>query len=114
MNYHCPHCGRMVGVHRLFFSDITACKECGQKLVLGDFLAFFVAALAMLVMALSALYKLSHVFYNPLVAGGYSVAIGMITGIVVLLLLGRAKPYKRIRPVASPHTQPPPQAEAKS
>jgi DNA-directed RNA polymerase subunit RPC12/RpoP len=107
MNYNCPNCGRKVGAHKLFFSDITACKECGQKVVLGDVLAFFVASMSMLVMAVSALYKLSHIFYNPIVAGGYAVAIGMVTGIVVLLVLGRAKAYKRIRRAPqAPPTEP--------
>ena len=109
MNYRCPQCSHMLGVTKLFFSDISACKDCGQKVVLGDFLAFFLAAMSMLVLALSALYWFTQDRAHPVVAGGYSMAIGMFTGIVVLLLLGRAIPYKPVRFRRTP----PPQATAK-
>ena len=97
MNYHCPKCNRKLKVRTLFFHDITACEDCGQKVVLGDFFAFAFAALSMLVSALSALYVLSHEFDEYFVAAGYALAIGMVAGLVVLLLLGRAIPFKRIR-----------------
>ncbi len=50
----------MLGVSKLFFSDISACKQCGQKVVLGDFVAFVVATVSMMVMALSCLYLLTQ------------------------------------------------------
>jgi DNA-directed RNA polymerase subunit RPC12/RpoP len=94
MNYRCPHCRRMLDVRKLFLHDISACAHCGQKVVLGDFLAFFMAALAMSVSALTALYVLSQEFAEYYVAAGYAVAIGMAAGVLVLLLLGRAVPFK--------------------
>ncbi|MBI5278219.1 MAG: hypothetical protein HY854_17355 [Burkholderiales bacterium] len=110
MNYRCPQCKNGLAVHKLFFSDISACKNCGQRVVLGDALGFFIAAMTMLVSALTALYKLTYNLQDPVIAGGYSLAIGMLTGITVLVLLGRAIPYKRIGRARTP---PPPQAEAK-
>jgi DNA-directed RNA polymerase subunit RPC12/RpoP len=111
MNYRCPHCRRMLDVRKLFLHDISACAQCGHKVVLGDFLAFFMAALAMSVSALSALYLLSQEFAQYAVAAGYSVAIGMAAGIVVLLLLGRAVPFKgtlrrRVAPMDAPGATP--------
>lgn len=97
MDYRCPQCRRTLPVRKLFFQDITACGRCGQKVVLGDFLAFAVAALAMCVSALSSLYLLSQEFEQYIIAAGYAVAIGMLTGITVLLLLGRATPFRRTR-----------------
>lgn len=47
MGCRCPQCRQTLPVRKLFFHDITACKHCGRKVVLGDFLAFAVAALAM-------------------------------------------------------------------
>jgi uncharacterized paraquat-inducible protein A len=94
MNYRCPHCSRMLDVRKLFFHDISACAHCGRKVVLGDVLAFFMAAVAMSVSALSALVLLSHEFAEYYVAAGYAVASGMAAGVVVLLLLGRAVPFK--------------------
>ena len=96
MNYHCPHCSRMLKVRSLFFHDIATCPECGQKAVLGDFFAFLVASLTMLVSALTALYVLSQT-EEYFVAAGYALSIGMGSGLVVLLLLGRAKPFRRTR-----------------
>jgi hypothetical protein len=89
MNYRCPQCSRMLSVRSLFFRDISACAKCGQKVVLGDFLAFFMAAVTMLVSALTALYVLSQE-QEYFVAAGYALTIGMVSGIAVLLLLGRA------------------------
>jgi hypothetical protein len=97
MNYHCPKCSKNLKVRNLFFHDITACPDCGQKVVLGDFFAFAFAALTMLVSALTALYVLSHEFDEYFVAAGYALAIGMGAGLVVMLLLGRATPFKRAR-----------------
>ena len=94
MNYRCPQCTQKLSVRKLFFSDISACKQCGQKVSLGDFLAFFMAAIAMVVTALTMLYKLTSGSAHPVVAGGYSISVGMITGIAVLLLLGKAVPFK--------------------
>lgn len=106
MNYHCPQCTRILAVRSLFFHDISTCPSCGQKVVLGDFLAFSMAAVTMLVAALTALYMLSTELEEYLVAAGYSVAIGMVAGIVVLVLLGRATAFRRVRrqPNAGPHT----------
>ncbi|MBC5785141.1 hypothetical protein H8N03_19495 [Ramlibacter sp. USB13] len=84
----------MLDVRKLYLKDISACARCGQKVVLGDFLAFAVAALAMSVSALSALYLLSHQIEEYYVAAGYAVAIGMVAGVAVLLLLGRATPFR--------------------
>jgi DNA-directed RNA polymerase subunit RPC12/RpoP len=94
MDYHCPHCTKSLAVHQLFFHDISACRHCGQKVVLGDFLAFAMAALAMSVLALSALYFLTQEFEEYYIAAGYAVSIGMASGIAVLLLLGRATPFR--------------------
>ncbi len=96
MDYRCPHCRRMLDVRKLFFRDISACAKCGQKVVLGDFLAFFMAAVTMLVSALTALYVLSQE-QDYFVAAGYALAIGMLSGIAVLLLLGRATAFKAAR-----------------
>ena len=68
MNYRCPKCSRTLKVRNLFFHDITACPDCGQKVVLGDFFAFAFAAATMLVSALTALYVLSHEFDEYFVA----------------------------------------------
>jgi len=100
MDYHCPQCKRMLDVRSLYFHDISACRHCGQKVVLGDFLAFAVAALTMSASALLALFLLSQEFAEYFVAAGYAVAIGMASGIGVLLLLGRATPFRRARRVA--------------
>lgn len=97
MNYRCPKCSNMLKVRSLFFHDISACPQCGQKVVLGDFFAFFIAAVTMLVSALTALYVLSHELDEYLVAAGYALSIGMLAGLGVLLLLGRATPFKRMR-----------------
>ena len=94
MNYRCPQCSRMLDVRSLFFRDISACANCGQKVVLGDFLAFAMAALTMLVSALTALYVLSQDL-EYFVAAGYAITIGMVSGIVVLVLLGRATRFRR-------------------
>ena len=64
--------------------------------VLGDFLAFFMAAVTMLVSALTALYVLSRE-QEYFVAAGYALTIGMVSGIAVLLLLGRATPFRGVR-----------------
>lgn len=97
MDYRCPRCRRTLPVRQLFFRDVTACGRCGQKVVLGDFLAFAMAALAMCVTALSALYLLSHEFEQYFVAAGYAVSLGMASGITVLFLLGRATAFRRGR-----------------
>ena len=97
MNYRCPKCREKLSIPKLFFSDISACKNCAQKVVLGDFLAFFLASVSMMVMALSSLYVLTNRLNDNYVAGGYALSIGMLTGIVVLILLGRATPYRPIR-----------------
>ena len=94
MDYRCPQCRRMLDVRKLYLKDISACAKCGQKVVLGDFVAFAMAALAMPVSALSTLYLLSHEFEKYFVAAGYAVAIGMLTGVLVLLALGRATPFR--------------------
>ena len=96
MNYRCPQCSQRLSIPRLFFHDITACAHCGQKVVLGDFLAFFMAAVAMLVSAITALYVLSQEL-PYFVAAGYALSIGMASGVVVLLLLGRATAFRRQR-----------------
>lgn len=97
MNYRCPKCSHRLNVRNLFFHDISTCAHCGQKVVLGDVLAFFMAALTMLVAALTSLYVFSNEVPEYFVAAGYAVSIGMISGIVVLLVLGRATPFRRIR-----------------
>jgi DNA-directed RNA polymerase subunit RPC12/RpoP len=97
MIYRCPQCKNKLKVTSLFFHDISACSACGQKVVLGDFLAFSVAALAMLVSALTALYVFSHELDEYFVAAGYALSIGMGSGLVVLFLLGRATPFKRTK-----------------
>ena len=97
MNYRCPQCQHRLNVRSLFFHDISTCGHCGQQVVLGDFLAFFMAAIAMSVTALSALYLLNHELDMYFVAAGYAVSLGMLAGIVVLLLLGKAIPRKKIR-----------------
>jgi uncharacterized paraquat-inducible protein A len=96
MQYRCPQCTTMLNVPKLFLSDVSACTRCGLRVSLGDFLAFFIAAISMLVTALSSLYMLTHGTGDPIVAGGYAVSIGMGTGIVVLVLLGRAVAFKSI------------------
>jgi len=111
MNYRCPQCSRMLKVPSLFFHDITACPSCGQKVVLGDFFAFFVAAITMIVLALSVLYILSHELDEYYVAAGYALAAGVGAGLIVLLLLGRATPFKRIKlRRAARHAEPAPKA----
>jgi DNA-directed RNA polymerase subunit RPC12/RpoP len=107
VNYRCPHCQKPLNVAKLFFSDVSRCKECHQRVMLGDFFAFFMAAVSMLVMALSSLYLLTVELQSEVVAGGYALSIGMVTGIVVLLLLGRASPYKGYRTRASGHARTP-------
>jgi hypothetical protein len=86
----------MLSVRTLFFHDISVCPQCRQKVVLGDFLAFAMAAVSMLVSALTSLYILSHEFDEYFVAAGYSLSIGMVAGLVVLFLLGRATPFRRV------------------
>jgi hypothetical protein len=105
MNYRCPHCKHRLDVRNLFFRDISACGHCRQKVVLGDFLAFMMAALAMLVTALSSLYILSHELAEYFVAAGYAVSLGMAAGIVVLLLLGKATPFRRTRRRPAPPSE---------
>ena len=97
MNYRCPKCSHKLKVRTLFFHDISTCSHCGTKVVLGDVLAFFMAALTMLVAALTSLYMLTNEGLQYFVASGYAVAIGMLSGIAVLLVLGRATPFKRMR-----------------
>jgi hypothetical protein len=97
MIYRCPQCKNRLKIRSLFFRDISACSACGQQVVLGDFLAFSMAALSMVVTALSALYVFSQEMDEYFVAAGYSLAIGMGAGLVVLFLLGRATPFKRLR-----------------
>ena len=114
MNYRCPQCRNMLSVPKLFFSDISACKTCSQKVVLGDFLAFFVASISMMVMALSSLYILTNQLNDNYVAGGYALSIGMVSGVVVLVLLGRATPYRPLRKrKAAPPTGGPPFCRAR-
>lgn len=103
MDYRCPHCRRMLNVRSLYLHDISTCRHCGQKVVLGDFLAFAVAALTMVVSAITALYLFNQEFDEYYVAAGYAVAVGMLAGVAVLLLLGRAIPFRRLRhPSAAP------------
>lgn len=109
MNYRCPQCSHKLNVRSLFFHDIVACRHCGQKVVLGDFFAFFLAAVTMSVAALTTLYVLSHELEEYFVAAGYAVSVGMIAGLVVLLLLGRATPFKQVRLVK--RTRPAPLAD---
>ena len=106
MNYRCPQCSRMLSVRTLFFHDISVCPQCKQKVVLGDFLAFAMAAVTMLASALTSLYILSQKFDEYFVAAGYSISIGMISGLVVLFLLGRATPFRRMR-LRRPEPPPP-------
>ena len=105
MDYRCPQCRRTLAVRKLYFHDISACASCGQRVVLGDFLAFAMAALTMSASALLALYFLSQEFQQYFVAAGYAVAIGMGAGIAVLLLLGKATPFRGRRRAAraAPH-----------
>ena len=105
MDYRCPQCRRTLQVRSLFFHDISACRNCGQKVVLGDFLAFAMAALAMSVCALSALILLTNELQQYFVAAGYAVSIGMLAGIAVLFLLGRATPFRRGRRGSLPHAK---------
>lgn len=97
MNYRCPNCSAQLSVRRLFFSDVSACAKCGERVALGDFFAFFMSAVSMLVTALSSVYLLTHELNDPYVAGGLAVAIGMAFSIVVLILLGRAQATKKRR-----------------
>lgn len=97
MNYRCPKCSNTLKVRTLFFHDISTCTQCGQKVVLGDFMAFFIAAVTMLVSALTALYVLSHELEEYFVAAAWALSIGMLAGLTVLFLLGRATPFRRIR-----------------
>jgi hypothetical protein len=110
MNYRCPQCSHRLKVRTLFFHDISTCSHCGTKVVLGDVLAFFMAALTMLVAALTSLYVFSNEVSEYFVAAGYAVAIGMLSGLVVLLVLGRATPFRRrrVRHVAPSETAPAP------
>ena len=85
MNYRCPKCSHKLKVRTLFFHDISTCAHCGLKVVLGDVLAFFMAALTMLVAALTSLYYFSNAVREYFVAAGYAEAIGMLSGILVLL-----------------------------
>ncbi len=109
MNYRCPRCSQRLKIRSLFFRDITPCQHCGQQVVLGDFLAFFMAAVTMSVAALTTLYILSHELQEYLVAAGYAVSVGMASGLAVLFLLGRATPFRRVR---VRRTRPQPLAEA--
>jgi hypothetical protein len=97
MIYRCPQCKNKLKMSSLFFRDISTCSACGQTVVLGDFLAFSMAALSMLISALTALYVFSHELEEYFVAAGYALTIGMVAGLVVLFLLGRATPFKRVR-----------------
>ncbi|MEJ5989642.1 hypothetical protein WG902_06555 [Ramlibacter sp. PS3R-8] len=110
MNYRCPKCSHRLKVRTLFFHDISTCSHCGTKVVLGDVLAFFMAALTMLVAALTSLYMFTSDGQQYLVAAGYAVSIGMVSGILVLLVLGRATPFRRsrVRDVAPSDTAPVP------
>jgi DNA-directed RNA polymerase subunit RPC12/RpoP len=119
MNYRCPKCSERLKVRSLFLHDIVTCPHCGQKVVLGDVLAFFMAALTMAVAALTTLYVLSQEVDQYVVAAGYAVSVGMAGGVLVLLLLGRATPFRRTRlvrrgtrpaPLAEPQPQPAPKA----
>ena len=116
MNYRCPKCSHPLKMRGLFFHDISTCTQCGQKVVLGDFFAFFLAAIAMLVSALSSLYILSLEIDQYFVAAGYAMTIGMVAGMVVMFLLGRAQPFRkvRIRPAAKPSQAAPLEGEAAS
>jgi uncharacterized protein (UPF0212 family) len=112
MNYRCPKCSHRLHVRTLFFHDISTCPQCGQKVVLGDVLAFFMAALTMLVAALTSLYVFSNEIQEYFVAAGYAVSIGMVSGIVVLLVLGRAIPFRRLRIRAARRPDPAPGSKA--
>jgi DNA-directed RNA polymerase subunit RPC12/RpoP len=98
MNYRCPKCSTRLSVGKLFFSDISTCGNCGERVVLGDFFAFFMAAMSMIVIALSSVYLLAHELNEldePYTAGGLGLAIGMASAIAVVLLLGRAQSTNR-------------------
>jgi hypothetical protein len=97
MNFRCPSCRHRLAAHSLFFRDISACAHCGQQVVLGEFLAFFMASLSMTVISLATLYLLSHALEEYFVAAGYALFVGMAAGLVVLFLLGRAQPFRRRR-----------------
>jgi O-antigen/teichoic acid export membrane protein len=97
MNFRCPSCRHRLAAHSLLFRDVSACAHCGQQVVLGEFLAFFMAALSMTVSSLATLYLLSHALEEYLVAAGYALFVGMAAGVVVLFLLGRAQPLRRRR-----------------
>ena len=66
----------------------------GQALV---FLAFFVAAVAMLVSAITSLYVLSQEL-PYFVAAGYALSIGMASGVVVLLLSQHQLGWAMVKP----------------
>src|SRR5689334_24425373 len=105
MNYRCPKCRQGLAVRSLFFRDISACAHCGQKVVLGDFVAFAMATLTVLVTGLAALVMLSAEMQD-LVAACYALSIGVLAGLVVLFLLGRAMPYRGLRRRARARAQP--------
>ena len=106
MDYRCPKCAQTVNVPKLLFSDVSSCANCGQRVTLGDFFAFFMSAIAMLVTALSSVYLLTHELDDAYLAGGLAVAIGLVFSVAVLILLGRAKPAR----VSSTRGETPPAA----
>jgi DNA-directed RNA polymerase subunit RPC12/RpoP len=97
MNYRCPHCKDKLQIAKLFFKDISACPHCGQRVVLGDFVAFLMASLALFVVGMSVLWRTSHYNYDPIISAGYALGAGITAAIVVLVLLGRAIPYRPIK-----------------
>jgi membrane-bound metal-dependent hydrolase YbcI (DUF457 family) len=97
MNFRCPKCRHRLAAHSLFFRDISACAHCGQQVVLGEFLAFFMASVSMTVISLATLYLLSHALEEYFVAAGYALFVGMAAGVLVLLLLGRPQPFRGAR-----------------
>ena len=97
MNYRCPHCKDRLKVAKLFFKDISQCPHCGQKVVLGDFVAFLMASITLFIVGMTVLWRVSHFIFDPIVAGGYALSAGVLASIVILVLLGRAKPYRPLR-----------------
>ena len=93
MDYRCPKCKERLNLGKLLFSDISQCAQCGQKVVLGDFFALAMSCISMLVTSLSMVYTLTHAMDDPYIAGVLAVLMGLGLSTVVLLLLGRAKPY---------------------
>ena len=113
MNYRCPHCHNKLSIRKLFLKDISECKSCGQRVVLGDFLAFFMASIALFVTGMAVLWRVNYYTHDAIVSGGYALGAGIAMAILVLVLLGRAKPYRPLRFRATTSRAPLTQADGK-